>query len=221
MAHHSATTNDAGPSPLAPHRLQELWAVLNARYFNGALSPIRISWSRRLTASAGMFVTRVGPHARRHNVTDTGTERRLIRLSLPLLLDQPEREIVVTLAHEMIHQWQFERLKRRPNHGPDFHHMMEAMNRNGLGITINHALDDAVQALMKYEWRCRQCGQQYRRQRRTIRPGRHRCGTCRGKLDEVVPAQTRSQKVRSEDRQSHDFAPLLGSVQLKFDFSMS
>ena len=130
MAHHSATTNDAGPSPVAPHRLQELWLALNARYFNGALSPIRIFWSRRLTASAGMFVTRVGPRARRHNATDTGTERRLIRLSLPLLLDQPEREIVVTLAHEMIHQWQFERLKRRPNHGPDFHHMMETMNRN-------------------------------------------------------------------------------------------
>jgi predicted SprT family Zn-dependent metalloprotease len=108
---------------------------------------------------------------------------------LPLLRDQSEHEIMGTLAHEMIHQWQFDVLKRRPNHGPDFRRMMRTMNRDGLDITISHALDNAVRSLAKFAWRCRECGRDYHRQRRTIRPSRHRCGACRGRLKEVSPME--------------------------------
>lgn len=177
------------PRPLAVPRIQDEWNRLNAQYFGGALPAIQILWSSRLTASAGMFVSRVGPRAQAQDIGGTRSGHRLIRLSLPLLSDQPAREIVGTLAHEMIHQWQFDVLKRRPNHGRDFHRMMRIMNCDGLGITISHALDDAVQALAKYAWQCQQCGRDYRRQRRTIRPSRHRCGACRGRLREVAFAE--------------------------------
>ena len=99
----------------------------------------------------------------------------------------------MTLAHEMIHQWQYDILKRRPNHGADFRRMMAKMNRDGLGITIYHSLGSAVAALAQYAWRCQHCGCMYQRQRRTIQPRRHRCGSCRGPLRElpaVVPAST-------------------------------
>ena len=117
--------------------------------------------------------------------------KRLIRLSVPLLQDDSQRaeqELIGTLAHEMIHQWQFDLLKRRPNHGPDFCRKMEEMNRDGLGITIRHGFTEAVQAFVRYAWRCQQCGKVYERQRRTIRPGRHHCGACLGALREVRPA---------------------------------
>ena len=167
-------------------QLQQLWAELNLRYFRGTLPAIEIEWSPRLTASSGMFVSRSGPRTRTTASTDPAHGRRLIRLSLPLLQRQSDQEILSTLAHEMIHQWQFDVLKKRPNHGSDFRETMAAMNHDGLGITIRHDLDDAVRALARYAWRCLRCGRVYERQRRTIRPRHHQCGACLGRLRELT-----------------------------------
>ena len=88
----------------------------------------------------------------------------------------------------MIHQWQFDVLKRRPNHGPDFLRKMTEMNRDGtLAITIYHSLQKEVLALARFAWRCRECGRVYRRQRKTIEPRHHQCGSCRGALQELGP----------------------------------
>jgi predicted SprT family Zn-dependent metalloprotease len=173
--------------PLRSDELQTLWQNLNGRHFHGRLPPIEIVWSRRLTASAGMFVSNVGPRSDRPILPSS---RRLIRLSVPLLEQQSHEELVNTLAHEMIHQWQFDVLKRRPNHGQDFCRKMGEMNDGGLAITIHHSLDHLVQRLAKYAWRCLRCGRAYERQRRTIQPGRHRCGECEGQLEQVRPART-------------------------------
>lgn len=170
--------------------MQTEWRSLNERYFAGTLPAIAIVWSRRLTSSAGMFVSRGGPRPRllgvlipAHRIT------REIRLSEPLLTQLSERtpyaeqELLNTLAHEMIHQWQFDVLKRKPNHGADFLRKMTEMNRSGLvSITIYHSLKTEVQALARFAWRCTNCGRIYRRQRNTIQPRRHVCGSCRGLL---------------------------------------
>ena len=169
--------------------LLTIWADFNSRYFRGALLPIRIVWSRRLTSSAGMFVCRTGPRHANAGATDDHSRRRCIKLSAVLLQgNQPhqDHETQMTLAHEMIHQWQYDILKRRPNHGVDFRRMMARMNEQGLGITIYHSLGTQVTALAKYAWRCQQCGSIYRRQRRTIQPRRHSCGACRGLLRELA-----------------------------------
>lgn len=177
--------------------LLTLWAELNRRYFQNALPPIPIQWSRRLTSSAGMFVCRVGP---RHILAQNSinpTPRRCIRLSavlLPVASSSQDHETVTTLAHEMIHQWQYDVLKRRPNHGQDFRRMMARMNHDGLGITIYHSLTTEVAALAKYAWRCQQCGSIYRRQRRTIQPRRHLCGACKGPLREFAVAREEPQR---------------------------
>lgn len=157
-----------------------LWQALNARYFSGRLPGIAILWSTRLTASAGLFVSQAGP---RH--PDASPDRRCIKLSVPLLGTQPKRELAGTLAHEMIHQWQYDILKRRPNHGPDFRRKLAIIERDGLVLGGTHRLDALAEALSRYAWRCIQCGRVYRRQRRTIRPRRHRCGRCSGPLREV------------------------------------
>jgi predicted SprT family Zn-dependent metalloprotease len=168
---------------LTPDELQACWRQFNTRYFNGALSPIPILWSPRLTASAGLFITE-------RLRTPVGSPELiahcLIRLSIPLLFDQPLAEVHSTLAHEMIHQWQYDIRKRKPDHGDDFRQMMSAMNRSGLGITVRHSLADGVRTLSRYIWRCLDCGQVYHRHRRTIRPARHRCGTCSGLLRELA-----------------------------------
>lgn len=210
------------PPPLSTEQLQATWTELNARYFRDALPPITIVWSRRLTASAGMFTSLVGPRTPSPDRPEEAFRRRVIRLSLPLLKDQPEGEMLATLAHEMIHQWQFDVLKRRPNHGSDFRRKMAEMNRDGWDITISHSLDDAVRALAKYTWRCRKCGLLYARQRRTIRPRRHRCGTCLGSLFEVqscrdeTPSQHGS---RSAPRSCRKESNAAGFVQLRLHFA--
>jgi predicted SprT family Zn-dependent metalloprotease len=88
----------------------------------------------------------------------------------------------------MIHQWQYDILKRRPNHGADFRRMMTRMNEEGLGITIYHTMGKEVAALAQFAWRCQRCGSIYRRLRRSIHPRRHSCGTCRGPLRELPVA---------------------------------
>lgn len=187
------------PTPSAPdlsillssEGLQARWRHLNAQHFAGSLRPIEILWSRRLTASVGMFACRQGPKAfyplaRTHS-------RREIRLSLPLFeqlaarTPYAEQELLNTLAHEMIHQWQFDVLKRRPDHGLEFLRKMTQMNRSGeVAVTIYHSLEKEVMALSKFAWRCRDCGRLYRRHRRTIEPTRHHCGACRGALQELM-----------------------------------
>jgi len=178
--------------PLPSEQLIAIWSDLNRRYFDGLLPQIDVVWSRRLTSSVGMFVSRAGPRSAWRNPFAGKTSPREIRLSLPLLKplltgsSYGLNEVTSTIAHEMIHQWQYDILKRRPNHGTDFLRKMTEMNRDGtLALTIYHSLQKEVLALSKFAWRCRQCGRIYRRQRRTIQPRRHHCGSCRGTLQEL------------------------------------
>jgi predicted SprT family Zn-dependent metalloprotease len=206
--------------PLTSPELVDIWNDLNDRYFDGALPPIAIVWSGRLTSSVGMFLGQTGPRSRRGGMTFA--KRREIRLSTPLLAPLMARsafgrnELVSTLAHEMIHQWQYDILKRRPNHGPDFMRKMREMNRDGmLAVTVYHTLNKEVQALSRFAWRCRRCGRIYRRQRRTIQPRRHHCGSCRGSLHEVSSADLPGPPLDNHRTDKPSQPPL----QLELDFS--
>ncbi len=183
----------ANSPPFSEEDLWIRWQHLNVRYFDGVLPPIAIRWSRRLTSSVGMFSSRGGirtpPHA------TTPRHHREIRLSLPLFERLTERtpyagqELLNTLAHEMIHQWQFDVLKRRPDHGPAFFQKMREINRAGeVAITTYHSLEEDVIALSRFAWRCKGCGHIYRRHRKTIHPKRHHCGVCQGSLQELTSA---------------------------------
>ncbi|MBM4119881.1 MAG: SprT family zinc-dependent metalloprotease [Nitrospira sp.] len=203
----------AETTPVALEQLHAHWADLNTKYFDGILQTIRIEWSARLTSSAGMFVIRIGGGGREDN-----RPRRLIRLSTPLLQHRSEQELLSTLAHEMIHQWQFDVRRRRPDHGDDFLDKMAVMNADGLRITIHHALDEEVGAFMTYAWRCLDCGQDYRRQRRTIRPRDHRCGACHGPLGEVLPGKLlrKRRPVRPLHRSAQYRPPPFVQLELPF-----
>jgi predicted SprT family Zn-dependent metalloprotease len=176
---------------LSDEALEARWRQLNAQYFAGALQPIPICWSERLTSSVGLFTCRGGPRTSYLNLPSTS--RREIRLSRPLFdqlavrMPQVEQELLNTLAHEMIHQWQFDILKQRPDHGVAFLRKMTQINRSGeVAVTTYHSLEKEVIALSRFTWQCTNCGRLYRRQRRTILPQRHHCGACRGALRELV-----------------------------------
>lgn len=179
-------------APFSAEGLQTHWRQLNTRYFSGSLSPITIRWSRRLTSSVGMFSSR--GRARTTQRLASGQHLREIRLSLPLFerlaqrTQYAEQELLNTLAHEMIHQWQFEVLHHRPDHGLEFSRKMTEINRYGeVAITTYHSLEAEVIALSRFAWRCKDCGHIYRRHRKTIHPKRHHCGACQGPLQELIP----------------------------------
>ena len=213
--------------PLTPEELTAIWSDLNVRHFEGTLPPIELVWSRRLTSSAGMFVSRAGPRSAWTGAASLKSAQREIRLSLPLLKPLLARtphgrnELVSTLAHEMIHQWQYDLLKRRPNHGPEFLRKMTEMNRDGeLAVTVYHSLQREVLALARFAWRCRQCGRIYRRQRRTIQPRRHHCGSCRGTLHELNLSEiNRHTTFVASGPRSSGTGPAGPVGQLELDFS--
>lgn len=199
-----------------------MWQRLNSRFFERRLPVISIEWSSRLTASTGLFVSQVGPRSRWVSWAYRHGEARVIRLSAPLLREQPEAELERTLAHEMIHQWEFDIRKRRPSHGPTFREMMNRMNEEGLGITIRHQLNEHVAMWNRYAWECIRCGMAYHRQRRTIVPSRHLCSRCRGALVEVTVERSQIAKPAaliescSEERElSNESLP---PPQLRFNF---
>jgi predicted SprT family Zn-dependent metalloprotease len=174
----------------------------------------------------GLFYSRSGPRARAADAGKCPFDRRVIRLSLPLFRQlyqdgrEGHKELTATLAHEMIHQWQYDILKRRPNHGPDFRRMMHRMNQDGLQITIYHSLGREIDALARYAWRCRQCGYTYRRRRRTIQPRRHRCGACRGPLQEMQLSEAEAgRQPFPPQRQSRRQGAPSSSDQLVLQFS--
>ena len=213
--------------PVPVEDLQRMWRDLAHRYFDNRLPPITIEWSYRLTASTGMFVSRVSPRNRHVSIEERHGVARRIRLSAPLLHDQSESEILRTLAHEMIHQWQYDVKKRFPNHGREFYEVMARMNRDGMQITIRHSLDQQVERLSKYLWKCVACGRTYRRQRRTISSHRHRCGSCHGSLREVpLKSLTVGDQTRHHDFHADQFScsppphskMKLNPQQLSFNF---
>ena len=202
--------------------LQRLWADLNALYFDQRLPPIQILWSSRLTSTAGLFVSQHGPRDRWITPEERHGVGRVIRLSLPLHRRQPLSTIRNTLAHEMIHQWQFDVKKCRPSHGPEFRRLMNLMNRDGLGISIYHTLHKEVDALAKYAWQCVGCGRSYARQRKSLSVHRHRCGECHGMLREMSPVGITGvvgeTQVPTVDVEDHSPPSANVPVQLSFRF---
>lgn len=200
--------------PLSAEGLRSIWQALNASYFQQRLPAIEIQWSTRLTSSAGLFLSQTGPRTSRVAPEERHGKGRVIRLSVPLLRGRPLADIRTILAHEMIHQWQFDVKKWCPSHGREFRRIMALMNADGLEITIYHTLGE--EAIAKFTWRCVRCGHVYHRQRNTLSTKRHRCGWCRGLLQEIsgTPSlmRTPQETVRPQPLKGS------GSIQLTFDF---
>lgn len=206
--------------PLSLEELQTMWSSLSALYFDSRLPPIEIQWSTRLTSSVGLFVSQTGPRTSQVLPETRHGAGRIIRLSFPLLRDQSLAEIRGTLAHEMIHQWQFDVKKCHPSHGREFRRVMNLMNKDDLGISIYHTLTKEVEALSKYIWQCQKCGREYHRQRKSLSPKTHRCGYCWGDLQEVSELH-RWSRLHGESKLKRQVS--LGDtdskpIQLDFDF---
>jgi hypothetical protein len=108
----------AGPVPAAHapviERLERLHAILNQRYFDGALRTIPVRLSTRMERRLGEFEAT----AHGHSVAITISHRHLRRDGWAGVTD--------TLLHEMVHQWQSE-TGLPLDHGPAFRRKARAV----------------------------------------------------------------------------------------------
>ncbi|NXQ78873.1 SPRTN protein, partial [Nyctibius grandis] len=122
-----------------------LFAQLNEMLFWGLLGPVQVSWSSRMTVSAGVcnYEGKSGMCS--------------IRLSEPILKLRPRKDLVQTLLHEMIHALLFvtKNDKDRTSHGPEFCKHMHRINRlTGANVTIYHSFYDEVELYRQHWWQC-------------------------------------------------------------------
>lgn len=144
-----------------------------------------------MTSSLGVFVGYRGASLSVPPGEKGRVERCLIRLSSPLFQNLSATPLLAdtalheTIAHEMIHQWQFQVLHKTPNHGTTFRQLMHQMNAAGLAVSVYHRYAVHTRRLIRFVWACQACGLQYPRQRKSIDPRHHRCGRCRGMLVQI------------------------------------
>lgn len=132
-----------------------LFTLYNTLYFRSFLIPRTVvSWSKRLTASAGMCEL----------VKDEeGKFRRIrVKLSEALLKYRPREDTINTLLHEAIHayffittSWRHARGDDGTGHGRGFQLLTDAINNHGnYLITVYHTFHDEVDSYRTHVWQC-------------------------------------------------------------------
>ncbi|XP_075059603.1 DNA-dependent metalloprotease SPRTN-like [Mixophyes fleayi] len=125
--------------------IHALFLQFNDMFFFGKLTGVEVKWSQRMTLCAGVCC-----YEGRGGLCS-------IRLSKPLLVLRPRKDLVQTLLHEMIHALLFvtHNNKDRDGHGPEFcKHMNRINNATGAKISVYHSFHDEVDEYRKHWWLC-------------------------------------------------------------------
>ena len=115
-----------------------LFQKLNRQYFQNSLSDngiprVSVRWSDgRMRTTAGIY---------RRKANFLGQKASEIILSKPVLEHLPEKALMSTLCHEMIHAWIDLILKVEEGHGPNFYQRMAEINssQTDFQVTIRHS----------------------------------------------------------------------------------
>ncbi|XP_075046969.1 DNA-dependent metalloprotease SPRTN-like [Mixophyes fleayi] len=125
--------------------IEELLSEFNNTFFWGKLEGVQVSWSSRMTQSAGLC----------YHPKDSGGSCR-IKLSRPILSQLPRKDLVESLLHEMIHAYLYiTNTRDNVSHGPEFlRHMHRINSITGANISVYHTFEKEVEACLTHWWRC-------------------------------------------------------------------
>ena len=140
-----------------------LFLKLNRQYFHNSLLEkgvprVSVRWSDgRMRTTAGMY---------RRKTNLFGVKASEIILSKPVLENLPEKALISTLCHEMIHAWIDLILKVEEAHGSNFYKRMEEINssQNDFQVTVRHSFPISKK-IPKWIATCPSCNRSFRYQR--------------------------------------------------------
>ena len=132
-----------------------LFLKLNRQYFQNSLFQkgvpiVSVRWSDgRMRTTAGMY---------RSKTNFFGVKAGEIILSKPVLQHLPEKAVMSTLCHEMIHAWIDLVLKVEESHGPNFHQRMAEINssQSDFRVTVRHSFP-VSKTIPKWVANCPSC----------------------------------------------------------------
>jgi len=154
--------NEFSPSmsliPVSP-----LFLKLNRQYFQDSLFDkgvprVSVRWSDgRMRTTAGIY---------RRKINFFGVKTSEIILSKPVLENLPEKALMSTLCHEMIHAWIDLVLKVEESHGPNFYKRMAEINssQSDFQVTVRHSFPTA-KTTPKWLATCPLCRKSFRYRR--------------------------------------------------------
>ncbi|KAI1862426.1 hypothetical protein JX265_009140 [Neoarthrinium moseri] len=164
---------------------------------------VRIVWSTTLKSTAGRA------HWKCKEVTKTTQQadgalksvkerRHEAKIELASKVLSNEDQLLNTVAHEFCHLAVYMvDGKTKVAHGAEFkawgRRCMKAFGDRGIEVTTKHSYEIDH----KYMWRCAECANEYGRHSRSINPAKHKCGRCRGLLEQVKPVPRAAGKGKS------------------------
>ena len=140
-----------------------LFLKLNGQYFQNSLFErgvprVSLRWSDgRMRTTAGLY---------RRKTNFFGVKVGEIILSRPVLENLPDKALMSTLCHEMIHAWVDLVLKVEEVHGPHFMKRMEEINssQTDFQVTVRHSFP-ILKKIPKWVATCPSCKQSFFYQR--------------------------------------------------------
>lgn len=154
----------------------------------GSTGGIKINWTNRLTTTAGRANWK---RELIKTTTEAGTEGQhshYASIDLAEKVIDDEHRLLNVVAHEFCHLANFmiTGVTKNP-HGKEFQvwakQCSEAFRNRGINVTTKHSYS----INSKYVWTCVECSLEYKRHSKSIDPLRHRCGTCKGHLQQTKP----------------------------------
>jgi predicted SprT family Zn-dependent metalloprotease len=174
----------------------KLFNQFDQTVFDGKLKAagIQLSWSRRLTSTAGKTIVKLG----------RGIQKGVCKVDIVLsatILDR-ETRLQSTLLHEMCHAaaWIVDK-NDNPPHGPVFQKWAElAQARTGVAVTTTHTY-----SIAKYAWACKSaaCTVKILRPTNSFKPDAVVCAKCGSgfvavNVETGEPLQLRAKKLPSK-----------------------
>lgn len=159
----------------------------------------RANWKRETikgttstTTSVSTSSTAAGRKPSKTSATNTSTGiiqyKHHASIDIAEKIIDDEHRLLNTMAHEFCHLANFmiSGITTNP-HGKEFKawaaKCSAAFGHRGIEVTTKHTYEIDF----RYAWECTLCGITYKRHSKSINPGRHRCGACKGELKQTKP----------------------------------
>lgn len=150
---------------------------------------VKIRWTKTLHTTAGRANwRREAVRTKPDDVTVDEKYRHHASIELAEKVVGDENRLLNVLAHEFCHLATFMISGVTTNpHGKEFKSWASKCSAvfscRGVQVTTKHSYEIEF----KYKWGCVKCGMEYQRHSKSIDTQRHRCGSCKGSLEQIRP----------------------------------